>query len=67
MKKRILLCLLLAATTLIKAQSIILPGIGSNELSVSASMLNTATQLNFGNPEYNVVNIKVSFPVTGNP
>jgi hypothetical protein len=67
MKKGILFCLILAATTLINAQSITLPGLGSNEVSVSGSLLNTATQLTFGNPEYNVVSFIVTFPVTGNP
>jgi hypothetical protein len=67
MKKGILFCLVLAVTALMNAQSITLPGIGSNEVSVSNSLLNTSTQLTFGNPEYNVVNFTIAFPVTGNP
>ncbi len=67
MKKGILFCLLIASATLINAQSIVLPGIGSNQVTVTNATLNVATQLSFGNPEYNVVSLTVAFPVTGNP
>jgi hypothetical protein len=67
MKKILLSCLIVAAAALTQAQTLQLPGTGSNQVNIHAAQLNTATQLGFGNPEYAVVGFTVNFPTNSNP
>jgi len=61
MKKVLLILFFLTLTVFLPAQTIQLPGIGSNVVSVNSSNISATTQLVFGNPEYQVIGFSVSF------
>ena len=67
MKTILLTLLLTSATTLLQSQTIELPGMGTNNISVSQSLINSNTQLTFGNAEYSIISFKVKFATTNNP
>lgn len=67
MKKLILLSFVLVAGAFLYSQTIQLPGIGSTAITVSSSQINAASQLTFGNPEYNIIAFQVSFATNSNP
>lgn len=56
-----------AAGTIIQAQTIQLPGAGSNQITITNSQITAASQLTFGNPEYNVTGFTVKFATISNP
>lgn len=63
----LLLAITAASFTILRAQILQLPGIGSNNVTVSAAQLNANTLLTFSNPEYNVQGFTVKFAATNNP
>jgi hypothetical protein len=67
MKRMLLIGLIFAAGIMLHAQSIQLPGVGSNQLTWANNQVNASTQLAFGNPEYQVTGFTLSFPTNTNP
>jgi len=67
MKKLLLILAVLASGVWVQAQSIQLPGMGSTNISIESSQINAASQLTFGNPEYNVTGFTMKFPTNSNP
>lgn len=62
-----LLFTILFCSLFIHSQTISLPGIGSTNITVSAGLINSNTELHFGNTEYNVIGFELSFPTNSNP
>ena len=67
MKNVLLICMVLASGALLRAQTVQLPGTGSNEINVQATQVNASTQLHFSNPEYSIIGFTVKFATTTNP
>ncbi len=67
MKTLLLSIVLLAGSLFIHSQTIELPGIGSTNVSIAASQVNTNSKLTFGNPEYKVIGFSLTFPTNNNP
>lgn len=67
MKKMLLITITVASFTILRAQTLQLPGIGSNNVTVSAAQINSNTLLSFLNPEYNVEGFTVKFAAINNP
>jgi hypothetical protein len=67
MKKLLLIMALLAIGAFIQAQTIQLPGVGSTNITIESSQINSGAQLTFGNPEYNVTGFTMKFPTNANP
>lgn len=67
MKALVLSLAVLICSLFIHSQTISLPGLGSTNISVSSALLNSSTELHFGNAEYNVIGFELSFPTQSNP
>lgn len=67
MKKALLLTAFIATATWLQAQTIQLPGMGSSNITLDQSAINSGSQLTFGNPEYNVTGFTVKFATNSNP
>jgi hypothetical protein len=67
MKKILLICMVFATGTILKAQTIQLPGTGSTNITVPGSQINASSQLKFSNTEYHVVGFTLKFPTNSNP
>ncbi len=67
MKKAILSLLFLSLILTVKAQTIQLPGVGSNQINVASADVNSTAHFTFGNPEYNVTGFTISFPTSSDP
>lgn len=67
MRKLLLILAVFATGAWLQAQTIQLPGMGSNNITLHNTQINSASQLAFGNPEYNVTGFTMKFPTNSNP
>lgn len=61
MKKILLIASFWVLSVALHAQSIQLPGTGSNQVSVASSLISPSAHFVFGNPEYQVVGFTIGF------